>query len=126
MAPSGILAGMDEAVALTQALIERARERREDWQRRADALRGEVAHAVARLREEGAVRQCWLIGSLAWGGYGPDSDVDLVIEGLRRERWAAVWRSLSTELGTRLDLLRLEDLPAAFAERVRHEGIELS
>ena len=117
---------MDEAVALTQALIKRARERREDWQRRADALRVELGQSVALLRGQGALRRCWLIGSLAWGGYGPRSDVDLVIEGCSRERWAAVWQSLSTELGTRLDLLRLEDLPAAFAERVRHEGIELS
>lgn len=110
---------------LTRALIERARERRESWRRRAEALRVELEHAVARLREDGAVDRCWLIGSLAWGGYGPASDVDLVLAGCPRERWVAVWRALSTELDTRLDLLRLEDLPAAFADRVCHEGIEL-
>lgn len=117
---------MDDAVALTEALIRRARERREGWQRRAEALRGELGPSLARLRGQGVVRRCWLIGSLAWGGYGAHSDVDLVLEGCPRERWAAVWQALSTELGTRLDLLRVEDLPADFAGRVRQEGIELS
>ncbi|MBX3274847.1 MAG: nucleotidyltransferase domain-containing protein [Sandaracinaceae bacterium] len=98
----------------------RAREARE---RRARAAREELDRRLAAcLPGRGAA---WLIGSLAWGGFGTRSDIDVVAEGLSEAEAAALERSLGVIEGAAVEVLRLEELPAAFQERVTREGIRL-
>ncbi|HUP24743.1 MAG TPA: nucleotidyltransferase domain-containing protein [Thermoanaerobaculia bacterium] len=81
-----------------------------------------LVSAVEALDRELRGARLWLIGSLAHGGWGVRSDLDLVVQGLDRRRELALWRALSERLGVPVDLMRLEDLPATFQARVRAEG----
>lgn len=91
------------------------------------------AHAettLARLR--GAMagflapgERAWLIGSLAWGGFGVRSDVDLVCDGISSERLLALEHLVTTTTGAAVDLLDLEALTPSFRDRVLGEGLSL-
>lgn len=67
--------------------------------------------------------RAWLIGSLAWGGFGERSDVDVVVEGLASEAATRLEQVLVRMAGVPVDLLHLETLPEAFRERVVAEGV---
>jgi predicted nucleotidyltransferase len=114
-------------VAVTPQELARTLVRRHARDRQAEAIRAEDLRArirgiVAELLACGAIRRAWLVGSLAWGGFGRRSDVDLVVEGLALEEAPALWDRLTAELAARVDLLRLESLPPRFAERVVKDG----
>lgn len=81
-----------------------------------------VTRAVTGLRGELRFGRAWLIGSLAWGGFGPRSDVDLVVEGLADADRIALADRLGEATGRSVDLLLLEELPPAFQARVLAEG----
>lgn len=101
----------------------RSREQRLFWEARASELRERVLR-VAReyLGPEG---QAWLIGSLAWGGFGERSDVDLVVEHLSPDRAAELERALAGLAGCELDLLRLGELSPTFRKRVLETGVRV-
>jgi len=61
----------------------------------AATLRERLATAIATLLPSHA--KAWLIGSLAWGGFGERSDVDVVVRGL------------TPQAATRLDLALLRE-----------------
>lgn len=69
--------------------------------------------------------QVWLIGSLAWGGFGLHSDVDVVWTGLSSAQLLDVERALRGAAGVAVDLLEFDTLPVSFQERVVAEGIEV-
>ncbi|MBK8100042.1 MAG: nucleotidyltransferase domain-containing protein [Planctomycetes bacterium] len=69
----------------------------------------------------------WLIGSLAWGGFGEHSDIDLVVRGGSA---AAAWASdvevrLTRRLGVPVEILDFDQLPVSFRARVEREGVLL-
>ena len=99
-----------------------ARDRDRD---RATALRERLHDVTGRLHREGRLDAAWLIGSLAWGGFGERSDVDVVARGVDPARVGAVWADLVDTLDVPVDLLRFEDLPEAFRQRVLTEGKRL-
>lgn len=107
---------------LARTLVRRHARKRRQAHARGQALRDELHRLVDDQLAEGRFDRAWLVGSLAWGGFDLSSDVDLVVEGLAEEDAAAFWDRLSCELGARVDLLRLESLPAEFARRVLSEG----
>jgi predicted nucleotidyltransferase len=107
---------------LARTLVRRHAKAREQARSRAEGLRGVLLREVRDEIARGRLRRAWLVGSLAWGGFDLASDVDLVVEGVAEEDAAALWDRLSTELGARVDLLRLESLSASFARRVHDEG----
>jgi predicted nucleotidyltransferase len=65
----------------------------------------------------------WLIGSLAWGGFGERSDVDLVFDGLEDRLVTEIEIELTRALEIPVDTLRLADLPTPFRDRVQREGL---
>jgi len=69
--------------------------------------------------------RAWLIGSLAWGGFGVRSDVDLVLNGVPAEVAVELERAVARAAKAPVDLLILETLPAAFRARVEREGLTL-
>lgn len=97
----------------------------EEAARRADGLRDKAREAARELGAQGA-SGVWLFGSLAWGEPHRDSDVDLLVEGVSRERWPEAARAVEQRLaGARVDVLRAEDAPASLCDRVRAEGVRL-
>jgi predicted nucleotidyltransferase len=110
---------------LARTLIERERAARQLRERRSEELRAAVEAWVREAKAGRRLERAWLIGSLAWGEWGERSDVDLVVEGLPDPEAAKAWGELERLLGTQVDLLRIEELPADFAARVREEGVPL-
>lgn len=76
-------------------------------------LRCELPHGV----------RAWLIGSLAFGGFGAHSDVDLVIAGADAALALRLELLLTAALAVPVEVLRFEELPASFRERVEREGV---
>ncbi len=110
---------------LAQTLVGRHAERRRREEARAETLLTSLRSEVSALVMQGAVERAWLIGSLAWGHFGSGSDVDLVVQGVSEDLAPTLWDELTGRLGAQVDLLRMETLGEAFAERVRSEGIAL-
>lgn len=77
------------------------------------------------FRAEGAFEAAWLVGSLAWGGFGRRSDVDVVVRGADSSRIGALSGRLSDAVDACVDLLRFEDLPEGFRQRVLNAGERL-
>lgn len=67
----------------------------------------------------------WLIGSLAWGGFGERSDIDVVLRGATPEQACRLEVLLTHDLRLPVDMLRLEELPDSFRERVVNQGVLL-
>ncbi|MEO6594141.1 MAG: nucleotidyltransferase domain-containing protein [Planctomycetota bacterium] len=69
--------------------------------------------------------EAWLIGSLAWGGFGEHSDIDVVVRGASPTEATRLELALVRGVGWPIDVLRFEELPDSFATRVEQEGIVL-
>lgn len=106
---------------LAETLRRRCRDEQAEWSRRGADLRRQLVSALEEMESPPDARM-WLIGSLRHRTFGPHSDVDLVVEGLDSARERRLWSELSSRLEAPLDLLRFEDLPESFQERIREEG----
>lgn len=104
-------------------LQKRSAELRRQAETRAETAR-EQALAIVRGLLAPKMR-AWLIGSLAWGGFGTRSDVDLVLSGVDPERVGAIEDALLRTLRVEVDLLVFEELPVSFRERIEREGIAI-
>lgn len=91
---------------------------------RVDQKRAEVLRAAARY----GARNVRLIGSVARGDAGPDSDLDLLVE-LERGRslldHAALVIELETILGCRVDVATEQGLRPRVRDRVLSEAVPL-
>jgi len=90
---------------------------------RAESVRRLVLEIVPRRLPPGG--RAWLIGTLAWGGFGTRSDIDLVFDGTPDATMTAIELELLHAAHVEVDTLRLADLPAAFSTRVLGEGVAL-
>jgi predicted nucleotidyltransferase len=102
-------------------------------QRSTEARRAAEIHAVeVRNRAVALVRgqlptggRGWLIGSLAWGGFGVRSDIDLVLAGVDGQTATSIEIALCTALGIEVDQLDFESLSPSFRERIEREGVPI-
>lgn len=104
--------------------------RRQQQQAQQAQARAQRLHALAPaardlLRRQHGVDRVWLFGSLARGDSGPDSDVDLAVEGLQPADYFQVLGELMGLFGGRVDLVRMEDASPSLRQRVLEEGHEL-
>ena len=87
-----------------------------------------VRPLVAWLAAEPGVRRVVLFGSRARGDGRERSDVDLALDapGLSRAEWVRLWAD-AQEADTlyRIDLVRLDEAPVAFRERIEAEGVDV-
>jgi predicted nucleotidyltransferase len=95
---------------------------------RLEADAQEDARAIAAMlrRDFGATRVI-LFGSLARGGFHPDSDIDLAVAGLPIKGWFRAY-SAANQLARHyrwVELFPLEDLDEHFLRRVLETGVEL-
>ncbi len=88
-------------------------------------LRQALDVVTQQLAREGLMAKAWLIGSLATGTFGPGSDVDIVVGGSQPSDYGTLWNRFSDALGMEVDLLRFEELPESFRDRVSSEGLAL-
>lgn len=105
-----------------QTLIRRFEERLRRHERAMEEAREALDRVLPGALERHGARRAWLFGSLAWGGTHDESDVDLAVEGLRPEQQTALHVELMRALPLRVDLLRLDELPEDFRERILAEG----
>ena len=104
-------------------LRQRSVDARRAAERRAADLRD---RAVALVRAQlPAGGRAWLIGSLAWGGFGVRSDIDLALDHVDGQQATAIEIALCTALGIEVDLLMLDTLPPSFRERIEREGLAI-
>jgi predicted nucleotidyltransferase len=102
---------------------ERAQRARAERERRAVEVRAAVEQQVKTLLPpEG---RAWLIGSLAWGGFGERSDVDLVISGVTGPQASLLEDAVGRVARATVDVLQLDELPASFRQRVVREGVPI-
>jgi predicted nucleotidyltransferase len=111
---------VEQTIATLRERFARARVAQES---RAAAVRARLQAMVAEQLPAGV--SAWLIGSLAWGGFGPRSDVDLVLGGATPAQACRLEVRLTQALKLVVDVLRLEELPASFRERVEQQGVPL-
>lgn len=114
---------MPPHTATAHRLDVRARETRARREAVEQETRERVLTTLREALPPGAT--AWLIGSLAWGGFGERSDVDVVVAGLSGAQASRLERVLLRSAGVPVDLLQLEALPESFRERVTSEGVRV-
>jgi predicted nucleotidyltransferase len=108
---------------IAKTLAARDRQAEEKRNAREAEVRSRVVTLVrAMLPESG---RAWLIGSLAWGGFGLRSDVDLVLEGIKGEAAVSIELAVAQAAETEVDVIDFELLPASLRDRVLREGIAI-
>ncbi len=90
---------------------------------RATSIRDGLVQLVRSSLPEGG--RAWLIGSLAWGGFGERSDADLVFEGVRDARITEIEVLATKTYAIEVDTLILSELPLSFRERIERDGLAL-
>ncbi len=115
---------MSVSPAETAATLQkRSASARREAEARAAALRDQAVAIVGPALPAGS--RAWLIGSLAWGGFGVRSDLDLVLSGVGADATNVIEEALCRQLQVDVDLLVLEELPASFQARIESEGIAI-
>lgn len=114
---------MTSARETVAALVRRATDAQRAREEDALAMRELAVERVRTLLPDDA--GAWLIGSLAWGGFGEHSDVDVVTRGLDERQASALERALLRELRREVDVLRYETLSATFRARVQQDGLAI-
>jgi len=98
---------------------------REEEERR--KLRKEVLHqtfkALEDLSKNVKFKRAYIFGSLAWGKFYTQSDVDIAFEKLENEKIFYVVGFLSEKIGRNVDVIELEKLPKNLKEKILKEGI---
>ena len=92
-----------------------------------ERLLDRVREAAALLKARFGVRRVILFGSLAHAAwFMPDSDVDLVVEGLATDDYWQAWRLVEEIVGDRLvDLIEFETANESLRRSIRQHGVEL-
>jgi predicted nucleotidyltransferase len=108
-----------------------ARQRKRDhqqqmYQRQRSGI-SQAKRAAALLKQEFGVKQVFLFGSLLSPEFvHPDSDIDLAVWGLDRDRYyEAVGTLLCKVKGFNVDLIMLETVPDSLFNCVATQGVDL-
>jgi predicted nucleotidyltransferase len=92
-----------------------------------ERLLDRVREAAAVLKARFGARRVVLFGSLAHAAwFMPDSDVDLVVEGLAGDDYWRAWRRVEEIIGDRpVDLIEIEMVGESLKRAIQRYGIEL-
>jgi predicted nucleotidyltransferase len=96
-------------------------------QRARERLMKRVREAAAMLRTRYGAQRVILFGSLAHAAwFMPDSDVDLVVEGLPGDDYWQAWRLVEEIIGDRpVDLIEIESAGESLRRAIQRYGVEL-
>lgn len=112
---------MATAADIARLFAARSRVREERTAAHCQRMLASVPELVGLLVTRGASR-VWVFGSLAWGTAHEGSDLDLAAEGLPAAELLGAQGALLMAAPGRVDLVRIEEAPAALAARIRAEG----
>jgi predicted nucleotidyltransferase len=84
-------------------------------------LKKDISVAAEILMQDGC-REVYIFGSLAKGTFSPESDIDLAIVGLPKERFFSAYGRILSQVRRRVDLVGL-DYGSDFGNRLRSVGI---
>jgi predicted nucleotidyltransferase len=86
-----------------------------------------IREAAVVLKTRFGARRVILFGSLAHAAwFTPNSDVDLVVEGLTGDAYWQAWRLLEEIIADRpVDLIELETASESLQRAIRRQGVEL-
>ncbi|MDD2299123.1 MAG: nucleotidyltransferase domain-containing protein [Fermentimonas sp.] len=86
----------------------------------------EKAHEIAKvLRMKHGVKQVYLYGSLAWGGFDLYSDIDLFLVGMNGNYWQALSDAENIAAPIEVSLACEEDCLNSLKEKVLAKGVLL-
>jgi len=108
------------------ALVRHAAREQEALRAEEAAVRARLPAVVGLLRDRFGVARVVLFGSLAWGAFHAEADVDLATEGLAEEEVGLAMAEASEATGRTVELFRLEELPETFRRRILTKGRELT
>lgn len=92
-----------------------------------ERLLDRVREAAATVKTRFGARRVILFGSLAHAAwFMPDSDVDLVVEGLVGDDYWQAWRLVEEIIGDRpVDLIEIETVGESLRRAIQRYGVEL-
>lgn len=92
-----------------------------------ELLLGRIREAATVLKTRFDARRVILFGSLAHAAwFTPDSDVDLVVEGLMSDDYWRAWRLVEEIIADRpVDLIEIETAGESLQRAIRRHGVEL-
>ncbi len=92
-----------------------------------EQLLARVRVAAALLKDRYSVRRVILFGSLAHGAwFTPDSDVDLVVEGLAGADCWQAWKAVEEVLGgCPVDMIEIEGVGESLQRAIERYGVDL-
>jgi predicted nucleotidyltransferase len=98
---------------------------KEEAQRRRTRALAEAERAARLLAERHGAQKVVLFGSLAWGRFGANSDIDLAAFGLAPERFLRADADLCREISLPVDLKLVDDCPRSLQQRIAEDGVVL-
>lgn len=87
------------------------------------AVRANLGTVASMLRQRYGVTRVVLFGSYARGDVRPDSDVDLLVDGLSGKDYFAAMADVSRLLKRDVDLVRAMDASPLLLERIKQQGV---
>ncbi len=91
----------------------------------ADLALAKVADIARMLEERYGVRAVYLYGSLAWGGFGRGSDLDLLVTGFKGDFWSMYLNAEAIALPFEMNLVCAEDAHPSLRDEVGRRGVLL-
>lgn len=87
-------------------------------------IKTKIDKIVEYLRAGGCSR-IFLFGSLAEGGYKPNSDIDIAVSGISSKEFFKAIARLPLIVKHRVDLVDFDDLPLKFQKSIKNNGVLL-
>lgn len=107
---------------LRRALVRR---RRQQDAARIRQAREKAARVCDLLKRDYGVTEVYLYGSLAWGGFGEASDIDLLVVGAKGSYWQMYLAAESAAAPFPVHLVDLADASPSLREEVLRRGIRM-
>jgi predicted nucleotidyltransferase len=120
--PEKELRGLSEFRAMREHLLRLEKRDEEERYHKAWKAAREVA---VMLKDRYEVKEVYLYGSLAWGGFDRHSDIDLFLVGFEGNYWQACSEAEAIATPVSVSLACEEDCFDSLKEKVRAKGVLL-
>lgn len=122
MSENGSIGNFTEFRTVRKRLIELDKQ---DEQRHYQQALQKAKDVAAMLKEHYGVKQVYLYGSLAWGGFDRHSDIDLYLVGFQGNYWRAYSEAEDIAAPVEVSLACEEDCINSLKDKVLENGVLL-